>query len=159
LLGALPAASQPLLSDRLSAEEVHAASEAMREIWKSESLPELTEGGTSHGLIQLRYARFNTSFVKKTDRVETSQLIQCSHLRNGWKCSEPSTQLRIHAGMTHVFHEPKAVALDTVVAIADYVNSACFGTQLKQMSGTDLSPFVSRGIADIDRLQDEYSVR
>src|SRR5688572_6941087 len=88
------AASQYRDPYTLAPDEVRAAREALKRVWNAEPSPALTGGGTARPGSS-RFARFNTPFIKQSERIETSQGFFCFEGRGEWQCQEPSTQLRV----------------------------------------------------------------
>ena len=140
----------PIQPGALSAEQIQAATEAMKLKLGTGPALELVASGIRDAegfLPTFGYVVFATPFANFSDRVKTRKRILCSLISgtSQWQCSDPHDEIQMTAnGVDHDFlsaHVPAGPRdLQLSVDIADFMYSRCFAAQLKALGGAKGAP-------------------
>jgi len=150
LLAAAPSGAAPLdpFPDQpgaLSAEEIQAASSAMRSAPGADpALPLVATGKRSPGHFMPMYALFASPPADYSDRVRMRKLVICNFIAGSWRCGAPLDEFRMSAnGIEHAFTYQVIRGegnRQRAVDAAGFLHSPCFSTQYAAIGGTPFAP-------------------
>ena len=136
----------PNLPGLVSAEEIAAATAAMRMMPGSEDLPVVASGRREEGHPMPSYVVFASPLVDFSGQVKTRRQAWCNYLRftSAWQCTEVHDGFYATSrGIEHAYSYRMTQGQgnrQAAAEIADYMYSQCFNNQYEAIGGKPITP-------------------